>query len=279
MKSYKPTTPSKRQMTTVDYSILTPVKPLRSLMSGFKSRAGRNHHGRITMRHQGGGNKKIYRIVDFKQERFDIPARVEAIEYDPYRTAFIARIVYKDGLRSYILASKDLKVGEGDIVTSEKAELKIGNRLPLKNIPVGYEVHNIELQRGTGGKLARSAGASVQILAHADGYTDLKMASREVRKVSWDSLATIGQVSNSEWGLVNLGKAGRSRWLGIRPTVRGTAMNPVDHPRGGGEGRQPRGTRRPKDTFGNVIGGPKTRNAKKWSNKLIIKRRFKKSRK
>ena len=272
MKSYKPTTPSRRQLTNVDYSILTPVAPLKSLLTRLPTHAGRNNRGVITVSHQGGGNKKLYRLVDFRQQKLNVPGRVEAIEYDPYRTAFIARVVYQDGARCYILAAKDLKVGD-TIVTAEQAPLTIGNRLLLKNIPVGYQAYNVELRRGSGGKLARSAGNYAEILAHDAGYTDIRLNSKEVRKVDWNGFASIGQVSNPDWNLVNIGKAGRSRWLGIRPTVRGTAMNPVDHPRGGGEGRQPRGTRRPKDRWGNIIGGPKTRNRKKWSNKLIIKRR------
>ena len=272
MKTYKPTTQSRRHMTGVDYSLLTVDRPFKPLLKNIKSHAGRNNHGRITVRHQGGGNKQLYRQIDFKQDRFNIPAYVETIEYDPYRTAFIARILYKDGKRSYILAPKDIKKGD-EIVTAEKAEVKVGNRLPLKSIPIGYQVHNIELQRGGGGKLARSAGSFADVLAHDSGYTDLKMSSKEVRKVSWEGLATIGQVSNSEWNLVTIGKAGRSRWMGIRPTVRGTAMNPVDHKYGGGEGRQRRGTRRPKDIWGNITGGRKTRKRKKWSSRLIISRR------
>ena len=259
-------------MTVVDYSVLTVEKPHKQLTKNISAKSGRNSRGIITMRHQGGGNKKTYRIIDFKQDRMDIPARVETIEYDPYRTSFIALIVYKDGLRTYILASKDLKVGD-EIVTSEKAPLKPGNRLSLKNIPVGYFVHNIEMQRGTGGRLMRSAGSYAEVLAHDAGYTDLRMPSKEIRKISWHSLATIGQVSNTEWNLVNFGKAGRSRWAGIRPTVRASAMNPRDHKYGGGEGRQRRGTKRPKDIWGNITGGRKTRNPNKKSNSLIIKRR------
>lgn len=259
----------------VDYSVLTQKEPFKPLTRKLKTHAGRNTRGVITVRHQGGGQKKLYRVIDFKQDKFNIPGRVETIEYDPYRTAFIALVVYKDGERRYILAPQGLQKGE-EIITSEKASLKPGNRLPLKNIPVGYRIHNIELQRGAGGKLIRSAGSYAEVLANADSYTDLKMPSKEVRRVRWDGLATIGQVSNPDWNLVNIGKAGRSRWLGIRPSVRGTAMNPVDHPRGGGEGRQPLGLRRPKDIWGNVIKGPKTRNKKKWSNVLIIQRRPKK---
>ena len=259
-------------MTFVDYSTITAEEPYKPLTRKLKTHAGRNSRGVITMRHQGGGHKKLYRIIDFKQDKFDIPGRVETIEYDPYRTAFIALVVYKDGQRRYILAPIGLKVGD-EIITAENAPLKPGNRLSLKNIPVGYQIHNIEMQRGAGGKLIRSAGGYAEVLANADGYTDLKMPSKEIRKVGWNGLATIGQISNPDWNLVNIGKAGRSRWLGIRPTVRGTAMNPVDHPYGGGEGRQPRGTRRPKDIWGNITGGRKTRNKKKWSNVLIIQRR------
>lgn len=211
-------------------------------------------------------------MVDFAQNKLNIPARVETIEYDPYRTAFIALVVYHDGERRYILAAKSMKVGDM-IITAEQAPLTIGNRLMLKHIPVGAQVYNVEMRQGGGGKLARSAGNYAEVLAQDAGYTDLKLNSKEVRKVSWSGFASIGQVSNPDWNLVNIGKAGRSRWLGIRPTVRGTAMNVVDHQRGSGEGRQPRGTRRPKDIYGNVIKGPKTRNRNKWSNKLIIQRR------
>lgn len=259
-------------MTTVDYSVLTTDKPYKPLTTRLKTHAARNNRGVITVRHHGGGNKKLYRLVDFKQNKLDVSARIETIEYDPYRSAFISRIVYVDGQRSYVLAVDGLKAGD-KIVTSEKAPLKPGNRLPLNKIPIGYHVHNVELRPGAGGRVARSAGSYVEVLGHDSGYTDIKMASKEVRKILSKGLATIGQVSNTDYNLVNLGKAGRSRWLGIRPTVRGTAMNPVDHPHGGGEGRQPRGTRRPKTKWGKVTGGRKTRNKKKWSTKLITKRR------
>ena len=224
------------------------------------------------MRHQGGGNKKMYRIIDFKQNQMNVKAVVETIEYDPYRTAFIARMKNPDGSRTYMLAPEGLTVG-AEITTAESTPLVHGNRMKLKNIPVGYQVHNIELNPGRGGQMARSAGAYAEVLANADGYTDLKLSSGEVRRVQWEGLASLGQVSNAEWSLVTIGKAGRSRWLGIRPTVRGKAMNPVDHPYGGGEGSQPRGTRKPKDIWGNVTGGHKTRNKKKASTKLIVKRR------
>jgi len=262
-------------MTVADYSQLSGVKkPHKSLTKTVKKQAGRNSQGRITMRHQGGGNKRTYRIVDFVRATLDVPARVETIEYDPYRTAFIARVIYKNGARSYVLAHADMK--EDDVIVSaEKAPLKKGNRMRIKNIPVGYGVYNIELSPGRGGQLAKSAGASLQVLAHDDGYTTIKMASGEIRKILWDCFATLGQVSNTEHGLVTIGKAGRSRWLGIRPTVRGSAMNPVDHKYGGGEGRTQRGTKRPKDIWGNVTGGRRTRNKKKWSSRLIVSRRKK----
>lgn len=259
-------------MTVVDYGVLSGVKPKKSLLLRLKKHAGRNSWGRITTRHQGSGNKKLYRLIDFKQLAFDKPAKAMSLEYDPYRTAFIALIRYADGTESYVLAPHGLKVGD-EIVTSESAPLRPGSRMRLKNIPVGYQVFNVELRPNEGGKMARSAGSYLEVLANADGYTDLKMPSGEIRRVRWDCLASLGQVSNPENNLVTIGKAGRSRWLGIRPTVRGKAMNPVDHPYGGGEGRTQRGTRKPKTKWGKVTGGHKTRNRKKWSSKLIIKRR------
>lgn len=262
-------------MTVVDYGILSKVRPMKLALSRLKSNAGRNNQGRITMRHQGGGVKKLYRILDFKQDKLNIPGKVETLEYDPYRSAFIMKVLYKDGDRRYLLAPRDIEVGS-EIVTSEKAALSLGNRLLLKNIPVGYGVYNIELTPGKGGEIVRSAGSQAQILAHEDVYTHLKLPSGEVRKVLWNNFASLGQVSNPDHNLVTIGKAGRSRLMGIRPTVRGTAMNPVDHPYGGGEGRQPRGTKRPKTIWGKVTGGRKTRNKKKWSGKLIVSRRGKK---
>ncbi|MEK9150493.1 MAG: 50S ribosomal protein L2 [Patescibacteria group bacterium] len=274
MKKHNPTTPSRRQMTSVDYGVLSAVEPFKKLLKRLPSHAGRNNQGRITTRHQGGGAKKLYRIVDFKQNKLDVPARVETLEYDPYRTAFIAKILYKDGERRYILATKNMKVGD-EIISAQNTPLKEGNRLILKNIPVGYIVHNAELSMGKGGSLARSAGSSAEVLAHDDGFTHLKLSSGEVRRVLWNNFASLGQVSNPDHNLVTIGKAGRSRWLGIRPTVRGSVMNPVDHPYGGGEGRTQRGTRKPKTKWGKVTGGRKTRKKKKWSNKMIIKRRTK----
>jgi large subunit ribosomal protein L2 len=259
-------------MSTVSYDVLTETKPFKALTRKLKTNAGRNSQGRITMRHQGTGNKKTYRVIDFKQDKFDIPGRVETIEYDPYRTAFIALVVYSDGDRRYVLAPKDLKVGD-TIVTSAQAPLKTGNRLMLKNIPIGYLVYNIELQLGRGGQMARSAGSYAELLGQEGKYSILKLSSGEVRKVLAEAFASLGQVSNPDWNLVNIGKAGRSRWLGIRPTVRGKVMNPVDHPYGGGEGRTQRGTRRPKDIWGNITGGRKTRNPRKRSTKLVMQRR------
>ena len=274
MKSYKPTTQSRRHMTVSDYSGLDPVRPLKSLVKRIKKHAGRNNQGRITMRHQGGGNKILYREIDFKQNKINIWGTVETIEYDPYRSSFIALIIYSDGERRYVIAPDGLKKGQ-KILTSSEASFENGMRTMLKRIPVGTFIHNVELFPGKGGQIARSAGNSVQVLANEDGYTHLQMPSGETRKVLWECCATIGKVSNPDHNLVTIGKAGRSRWLGIRPTVRGSAMNPVDHPYGGGEGQTQRGLRRPKTKWGKTTGGHKTRNKKKHSSKLIIKRRKK----
>lgn len=272
MKTYNPTTPSRRQMSVVNYRELTKTEPFKPLLKKLKNSAGRNSSGRITVRHQGGGNKKLYRMIDFKQNKINIAAKIETLEYDPYRAAFISRIIYKDGERRYILAPDNIKVGD-EIISAPSAPLKTGCRTVLKRIPVGLIVYNVEIQKGRGGQIARSAGSSAQIMAHEDGYTHLKLSSGEIRKVSWEGYASIGNVSNPEHNLITIGKAGRSRWLGIRPTVRGSAMNPRDHPYGGGEGRAVRGTRKPKTKWGKVTGGRKTRRKKKSSNKLIIKRR------
>jgi large subunit ribosomal protein L2 len=272
MKTYAPRTPSRRALTNVDYGVLTPGRPEKKLLTTLKDHAGRNSAGRITTRHQGGGNKKRYRMVDLAQDKIGTPGRVESIEYDPYRTAFIAKVVYRDGDRRYILAPHGLTVG-ATVLTAESAPLSLGNRMKLKNIPVGQQVYNVELYPGRRGQFARSAGSYAEVLASADGYTDLKMSSGEVRKVLSECYASIGQVSNPEWNLTIIGKAGRSRWLGIRPTVRGSVMNPVDHPYGGGEGRTQRGTRKPKTLWGKITGGRKTRNKRKKSNLFIVKRR------
>ncbi len=279
MKRFKPTTASRRKMTVISFRGLTKTKPLKSALLGVKRTSGRNNLGRITVRHRGGGAKRKFRLVDFKQtDKIGVPARVEALEYDPNRSAFIMRVLYRDGERRYLLAPSNVQVGS-EILTAPETALKEGNRMLLKNIPVGYSVYNVELQPGKGGQIVKSAGAEAQVLAHEGGFTHLKLPSSEVRKVISDGYASLGKVSNPEHNLVQIGKAGRKRWLGIRPTVRGSAMNPVDHPYGGGEGRQPRGTKRPKSKWGKVTGGRRTRNKKKWSNKLIVRRKVKKSRK
>ncbi len=275
MKIYKPHTPGRRGMTVVDYSVLSDVTPLKSALKSLKRHAGRNNQGRITVRHQGGGVKRLYRIIDFRQvDKSNVPGRVESIEYDPYRPSFIMKVLYNDGDRRYHIAPKDIKIG-ATIISGENAPLTVGNRLPLKNIPVGYFIHNVELNSGNGGQVVRSAGSQAQVLAHEDGYTHVKMPSGEVRKVLWGNYASLGQVSNPDHNLVKIGKAGRSRLMGIRPTVRATAMNPRDHPYGGGEGRQPRGTKRPKTKWGKVTGGHRTRKKGKWSNALIVVKRNK----
>ncbi len=273
MKTYKPTTPSRRNMQTINYrEILTTGTPLKSLTKGGKRDMGRNNAGRITTRHKGGGNKRRYRMIDFLYNKFNIPAKIASVEYDPNRTSFISIAVYADGEKRYVLTPKGMKVGDTFIV-SETAPLTPGNRLPLKNIAVGTFVYNVELKQGGGAKLGRSAGTFIQVIANDEGYTSLKMPSGEIRKVHEKCYASIGEVGNSENKLRNYGKAGASRWKGIRPTVRGSAMNPVDHPYGGGEGAQGRGTRRPKTKWGKVTGGRKTRTPKKYSNHLIVTRR------
>lgn len=275
MKKYSPTSPSRRQMTTVSYNktLTKGAKPMKSLLVTLKNHAGRNNTGRITMRHQGGHNKRRYRMVDFKQTaHIGVPAVVDSLQYDPYRTAFIALVKYETGEFSYILAPKGLKVGD-TVIADENVPLTTGNRMPLGNFPTSFRVYNVELQPGRGGQLARSAGTSMEVMAHEAGYTNLKLASGEVRKVLSTCYASLGEVSNGEHSLVVIGKAGRKRHMGVRPTVRGSAMNPVDHPYGGGEGRQPRGTRKPKDIWGNITGGRKTRSKTKPSTKFIVKRR------
>lgn len=274
MKTNKPTTPSKRHETTVTYrGVLSGSKPTKSLTHGFKRSVGRNNQGRITTRHKGGGNKRRYRDVDFMYNKHDIPAKITSIEYDPNRNAFIGLAVYSDGEKRYVVIPKSVKVGDKFIV-SAKAPLTVGNRLPLRIIPVGTFVYNIEIKAGNGAKLARSAGVFGQVVANDLGYTNIKMPSTEVRKIPEDAWASIGEVSNSEYKLQNFGKAGKSRWKGIRPTVRGSVMNPVDHPYGGGEGRQGRGLRRAKSMWGKPTGkGQKTRTPKKYSNMWIVSRR------
>ena len=274
MKKYKPTTQSRRHMTGINYrDFLTTDKPHKSLTKGLNKRAGRNAFGRITTRHQGGGHKRRYRIIDFKYDKRDVPAKVETIEYDPNRTAFIALVCYNDGERRYVVIPKSVKVGD-KVLSSEKAELTAGNRLPLSKIPVGTFVYNVELKPDAGARVARSAGNYVEVVAQDAGKTHLKMPSSEIRKVSANCWACIGEVSNNEHKLVKIGKAGRSRWMGKRPTVRGSAMNAVDHPHGGGEGKAGRGTRRAKTKWGKLSGkGHRTRKPKKYSNQMIVRRR------
>lgn len=261
-------------MTTISYNqILTTDKPEKSLTHGSHRPMGRNHNGRITTRHKGGGHKKLYRDVDFRMDKIGVPGTLKTIEYDPNRSGFIGLVFYKDGEKRYLLLPKGVKPGNA-ILTAENAPIAPGNRLPLKNIIVGTFVYNVELKVGGGAKLARSAGNFAEVVARDAGYVDIKLPSSEVRKVPENAWATIGEVSNDENRLVNIGKAGRSRWLGIRPTVRGSAMNAVDHPYGGGEGRQGRGTRRAKTRWGKPVGkGQKSRTPKKYSNKFIVSRR------
>jgi large subunit ribosomal protein L2 len=274
MKKYNPTSPSKRHQTTVTYrGVLTNKKPEKNLTKGFKRSVGRNNQGRITTRHKGSGHKRLYREIDFMYNKHDIEAKITSIEYDPNRNAFIGLVIYKDGEKRYVIVPKSVKVGDTFIV-SEKAPISIGNRLPLKVLPVGTFVYNIEIKAGNGGKLARSAGVFGQVVANDMGYTNIKMPSTEIRKIPDNAWASVGEVSNSEYKLQNFGKAGRSRWKGIRPTVRGSVMNPVDHPYGGGEGRQGRGTRKAKSLWGKPTGkGQKTRTPKKYSNMWIVSRR------
>lgn len=274
MKKYKPTTPGRRNQTTVSYKgVLSGTKKTKSLTRGFKRKMGRNNMGRITTRHKGGGNKRLYREIDFKYNKKDIPAKITSVEYDPNRNAFISLAVYADGEKRYVIVPKNMKVGDKFIV-SLNAPLEVGNRLPLKKIPVGTFVYNIEIKPAGGAKLVRSAGVFAQVVANDMGYTSIKMPSTEIRKVFENCEASIGEVSNSEYKLQNFGKAGKSRWKGIRPTVRGSAMNPVDHPYGGGEGAQGRGLRRAKTKWGKPSGkGQKTRTPKKYSNHLIVSRR------
>jgi|SRR3989344_453599 len=274
MKFYKPTSKSRRHLSTVSYrGVITENEPHKALTSGFKRDMGRNNRGRITVQHKGGGNKHLYRMVDFKYDKYDMPARIETVEYDPNRTGFIGRVIYPDGERRYVLLPKEMTVGAVFSV-SASAPLTVGNRLPLKKIPVGTFIYNVEIKPNGGAILARSAGNFAQLVALEGGHAQIKLPSTEVRKVSAEAWACIGSVSNEENHLVNLGKAGRSRWLGIRPTVRGTAKNPVDHPYGGGEGRQGRGRRRAITRTGKPVGkGQKSRRAKKYSNVFIVSRR------
>ena len=272
IKTYKPTTNGRRNMSTLVNSEITTSTPEKSLLAPLKKNGGRNNLGRITVRHQGGGAKRKYRIIDFKRNKFGIPGTIATIEYDPNRTANIALVNYVDGEKRYIIAPKDIKVGQ-KIVSGPEADIRIGNALPLEKIPVGTVIHNIEMHPGHGGQLVRSAGASAQILGREGKYVLIRLASGEVRKILGVCYATIGEVGNADYMNVNYGKAGRVRHMGINPTVRGSAMNPNDHPHGGGEGRTPVGRKAPLTPWGKIALGLKTRNHKKKSNDLIVRRR------
>lgn len=276
MKKYKPTSAGRRDSTVIEYKkklTSTASKPHKALTKGKRSTGGRNSQGRITTLNRGGGNKRKYRAIDFTFNKKDIPAKIETIEYDPNRSAFISLICYADGERRYILAGSEMKAGD-TIIVSEKAKPKAGNRLPLGKVPAGTFVHSIEMKPGAGARMARSAGSYAEVVAHDSGYTQLKMPSTEIRRVLSTAWATIGEVSNNEYRLVRIGKAGRARHMGLRPKTRGTAKNPVDHPHGGGEGVSPRGHRRARTKQGRPTGkGQKTRSPKKYSNTLIVSRR------
>lgn len=273
VKSFKPTSPSRRQMTVSTFEEITVSQPERSLVAPLSRKGGRNNQGKISVRHQGGGHKRKYRIIDFKRNKDGVPGRVATIEYDPNRSANIALINYLDGDKRYILAPNGLKVGD-TIVSGPDSDIKVGNALPLQNIPVGTVIHNIEMKPGKGAQIVRSAGTSAQLMAKEGNYATLRMPSGEMRQVHILCRATIGQVGNLDYENINIGKAGRSRWLGIRPTVRGSVMNPVDHPHGGGEGRNPIG-RNPVTPWGKPALGAKTRKKKNPSDRFIIKRRTK----
>lgn len=271
IKVYNPTSAGRRGMTSLTFEEITTSKPQKSLLKPLKKKAGRNNTGRMTTRHQGGGHKQMYRVIDFKRTKDDVPAKVASIEYDPVRTANIALLNYVDGEKRYIIAPEGLKLGDV-VVSGPNADIKVGNALPLSNIPVGTMVHNVELEPGRGARMGRSAGAGIQLMAKEGKYATLRLPSTEMRMVLANCRATIGTVGNAEQENINIGKAGRSRWMGIRPANRGVVMNPCDHAHGGGEGRSPVG-RNPVTPWGKPALGAKTRNPKKASNRLIIKRR------
>lgn len=272
IKKYKPTSNGRRNMSVSTFTEITTDTPEKTLLAPLNKKAGRNNQGRITVRHQGGGHKRQYRVIDFKRDKDGIPGRVATIEYDPNRTANIALINYADGEKRYILAPKGIQIGQ-EIESGPEADIKTGNALPLGNIPVGTVIHNVELKPGRGGQLARSAGAEGQILGRDGKYTLVRLASGEVRRILTTCRATIGQVGNVEHELIRSGKAGRSRWLGKRPAVRGSAMNPIDHPHGGGEGRSPIGRKSPVTPWGKPTLGYKTRKRNKPSNKYVVRER------
>ena len=271
IRVYKPTSSARRFMSVLTFEEITKKTPEKSLTEYLKKNAGRNKQGKITVRHQGGGNKVKYRIIDFKRDKKDVPAKVAAIEYDPNRSAFIALLNYADGEKRYILAPLDLKVGD-TVVAGETADIKPGNALPLRNIPVGTLIHNLELKPGKGGQLVRSAGAYAQLMGKEEDYAQVRMPSGEFRKIPMGAMATIGTVGNTDHSNVRIGKAGRSRHMGIRPSVRGVVMNPCDHPHGGGEGRSPVGMPAPMSPWGKKTQGVKTRKHRKYSDKMIVKR-------
>lgn len=273
VKSFKPYSAGRRFMTVSSFEEITAKKPEKSLVESLKKNGGRNFQGRLTVRHQGGGHKRLYRVIDFKRNKDGVPARVATIEYDPNRSARIALLNYFDGEKRYILAPDGLKVGD-QIVSGPEADIKVGNALPLANIPLGTLVHNIEMKIGKGGQMVRSAGAAAQLMAKEGNYALLRMPSGEIRKIHINCRATIGQIGNLEHENLTIGKAGRNRWLGVRPENRGVAMNPSDHPHGGGEGRSPVGRKHPVTKWGKCAMGAKTRR-KKASDKLIVKRRAK----
>ena len=275
IKKYKPTSPGRREMTVSDFSEITRRTPEKSLTEGKRSTGGRNNHGRVTVRFRGGGVKRRYRIIDFRRNKDGIPAKVTAIEYDPNRTCFIALLVYADGEKRYILSPLDLKVGD-TVMSGPEADIKPGNCLPLSNIPLGTLIHNVEIKVGKGGQMVRSAGTSAQVMAKEGAFAQVRLPSGEVRKVSINARATIGEVGNEEHENVRIGKAGRKRHMGVRPTVRGVVMNPVDHPHGGGEGRSPVGMPAPMSPWGKKTQGVKTRKHRKYSDKMIVKRAGKK---
>lgn len=274
IKKYKATSNGRRNMSTSDFAEITTDKPEKSLLQPLSKRGGRNNQGKLTVRHQGGGHKRQYRVIDFKRDKDGIPGRVATVEYDPNRSANIALINYADGEKRYILAPKGIQVGQ-QIFSGEDADIKVGNALPLMSIPVGTVIHNIELKPGRGGQLARSAGAEAQILGREEKYVLVRLSSGEVRLVLGTCRATVGQVGNVEHELIRVGKAGRSRWKGIRPTVRGSVMNPNDHPHGGGEGRAPIGRKSPMSPWGKPTLGKKTRQRNKQSDKFIVRKRKK----
>jgi len=271
IKKFKPYTPSRREMTVMSFEEITKKDPEKSLTVTTKSKAGRNANGRITVRHQGGGHKRLYRLIDFKRVKDDVPAKVVAIEYDPNRSANIALLHYADGAKTYILAPNNIKVGD-TVVSGTQADIKTGNTLALKDIPVGSLIHNIELRPGKGGQMVRSAGAVAQLMAKEGSYAQVRLPSGEVRMVHINCRATLGQVGNIDYGKQNYGKAGKSRWMGIRPSVRGSVMNPNDHPHGGGEGRAPIGRKYPVSPWGKIAIGGKTRK-KKPSDRMIVRKR------